>query len=139
VEVSVKIHMRGETHEVEQWLRRFGAADVTTSVEDALEAVVTDEVADRLIQRITPDARRALRFIAEHAPEAPWDDVQAHLNMDGLQAGGVMASFGFAEKAGLPRPYRNDRGRRVYFIDPEVASIVLKAIERFEDSYGQVA
>ncbi|MEK6328192.1 MAG: hypothetical protein AABM66_11820 [Actinomycetota bacterium] len=71
--------------------------------------VYTPERADELVTRITDDARRALRYLLENAPEASFEELQQHLGKDGLQVGGIMASFGFAENAGLPRPYRVDR------------------------------
>lgn len=57
--------------------------------------------------------------------------------MNGIQTGGVMASFGFAENAGIPRPYTRDRARRVYRIDPATAEVVLAALDRFENGNGQ--
>jgi hypothetical protein len=48
--------------------------------------------------------------------------------VQGTHLGGVMASFGFAEKAGVPRSYRKDDTRRLYIIEPGVAAAVLAAL-----------
>ena len=143
LQVTVNIQMEGTADEVQEWLFRLGGrigeAGTVEAEPTKVEAVYTPQIADRLIRRVTNDARRALRFIAENAPEVPWEEVQEHLGISGIQIGGVMASFGFAENAGIPRPYRNDPGRRVYVIEPSVASVMLEAIERFENQHGQAA
>jgi hypothetical protein len=86
-----------------------------------------------LVGRITTRAREALEFMMANAPETSFDELQEQLGMTGVQVGGVMASFGFAENAGLPRPYRVDRDRRRYLVDPEIAPVLLEAAERYDD------
>ena len=143
MEVTFDIQMRGTAEEVEQWLGRLGAPAVVPGTAGADAGVsgpvLTDDQADRLISRITDDARKALRYIAEHEPEVSWEAVQEHLGIGGIQIGGVMASFGFAENAGIPRPYRKDRSQRTYSIDPATAEVVLSAIDRYENRHGQAA
>ena len=92
----------------------------------------TSEVADQLLARITSDARRALKYLATHAPAVSFEQLQEHMQIGGVAIGGVMASFGFAENAGLPRPYQVDRGQRLYLIDPAIAAVVLAAFERYD-------
>jgi hypothetical protein len=89
-------------------------------------------MAERLIRRISPRAREALWHMARSAPSITFKELQDELDLDGLGLGGVLASFGFAERAGLPRPYEADHSRREYLIDPKVATVVLDAFEVFE-------
>ena len=140
----VVIELDGSADEIEAWLRRLADGEtasvtVPASPAEEPEQPYTPVVADQLVRRISPEARRAVRYIAENAPEVSWADVQRHLGRNGVQIGGVMASFGFAENAGIPRPYQNDRARRVYRMDPYVASAILDAVDRFEKRSGQTA
>jgi hypothetical protein len=121
--------MIGPADEVERRLRLFvnGSTEpVQTAV--SVESVYSAALAGELVERITDDARKALLFIAENGPQVSLDAVQEHLGMDGTRLGGVMASFGFAEKSGLPRPFRKDGTRRLYIIEPEVAASVIAAL-----------
>jgi len=135
--VKVVIEVDGSSDEVEGWLSRFALSRNGTSVNAAIATprdglVWTSDLADQLVFRITDHARRALGFMAASAPEISFKEIQTLMNMDGVRMGGVLASFGFAERAGLPRPYRADRERRRYLMDVEVAEVILEAIERLE-------
>lgn len=81
-----------------------------------------------LITRVSPRAREALVFIAEHAPEVPFDEVLQHLGLDGRGTAAVMKSVGTALKVmGAPPVLDRDYQRRVYLIDPELARAVIRA------------
>src|SRR4051812_34404634 len=120
MKMKVTIEVDGTAEEVERWMARFNLrdGDGVSTQESAVDGEVewSPQNADRLVQRITVDARKALQYLMENAPEVFFEDLQTHLGMNGIQMGGVMASFGFAERAGLPRPYRVDRERRRYVI-----------------------
>ena len=143
MKMKVTIEVEGTAQEVERWMARFNLRDgeAVPSEEIAVGGEVTwsPQIADRLVQRITADARKALLYLMENAPEVFFEDLQDHLGMNGIQAGGVMASFGFAKRAGLPRPYKVDRERRRYVIDPEITPILLEAVARYEERHGRAA
>src|SRR4051812_29657164 len=124
--MRVSIELEGSPAEVAPYLVRLGAAADSTTTGSRAQSRDdwTSAQADELVERITPGARRALRLFMENAPEVSFDDLQGHLGMSGVQVGGVMASFGFAENAGMARPYRVDRDRRRYLIDPEIAPVL---------------
>ena len=131
--ISVTIQVNGTADEVRDALQRLGLSRAALLDGGATaDGAITPELADRIVRGVKPDARRVLRFIAENAPEVSWDAVQQHMKMSGVRIGGVMASFGFAEKRGLPRPYVNDPEQRVYKISPKTASSMLDAIRRLE-------
>ena len=134
--VRLTLEMEGTSEEVSAWLNRLGGQAGAADGAGSASETFAPAIADQLVRRITDDARRALRFIAENAPEVSWEDVQEHLGVTGIQIGGVMASFGFAENAGITRPYSKDRARRVYTIDPHTAEVVLEALDRFENGSG---
>jgi hypothetical protein len=125
--IKVTIEVQGPEGEVRQWMARFGAADGRGSA-----TTWTPELADRLVTRISDRAREALRYMARGAPTIDFHDLQSELDVDGLGLGGILASFGFAERKGLPRPYRVDRERREYHMDPSTADAMLEAIDRYE-------
>lgn len=121
--VKVTIEVDGAQEEVERWLSRFGLAQ---GASDAIEW--TPELADRLIRRISERARGALAYMADEAPAVSFEDLQKELDVTGVELGGILASFGFAERAGIPRPYEVDHERREYRMDPAVATIITNAI-----------
>jgi hypothetical protein len=135
--MRVSIELEGPPAEVAPYLARLGvAAESTTQAGRSAEAEGdrwTPALADELVGRITTGAREALEFMMANAPETSFDELQEHLGMTGVQVGGVMASFGFAENAGFPRPYRVDRDRRRYLVDPAIAPVLLEAVERYEE------
>lgn len=139
MQMKVTVEMNGPADEIERRLRLLvGGPSEPTAV--SVEPVYSARVAAELVERITDDARRALRYIAENGPQVPLDDVQAQLGMDGIHLGGVMASFGFAEKAGIPRPFRKDGTRRLYMIEPATAAAALAALAALgEDNSAQAA
>jgi hypothetical protein len=137
VNIKVHIELEGNTAEVEAWLARFGSLTGTDGMATRAESADTDgewtpELADRLIERITEKARMALWHIAANAPEISFEELQKEMRMGGISIGGVLASFGFAKNAGLPRPFRVDRERRRYIVEPRVAEIMIDAIRRYE-------
>jgi len=134
VNVRLLLEADGTEEEVSSWLRRLGEVSQVTHVPgtDSPESQWTLSVADEVVRRISPQARKTLRFLMTHAPAVSYEDAQAFMKMDGVTMGGVMASFGFAERAGLPRPYVSDRRARLYRVDPATAKTVLEALDRFE-------
>jgi hypothetical protein len=53
------------------------------------------------------------------------------MNLSGVGLGGVMASFGAAQRAGFPRPFVVDRVGRLYHMNPSTAALFLEALERW--------
>ena len=93
----------------------------------------TPRRADRLLSQITDNARLALAAICEEAPEVPFETVQERIGLDGIRTGGTMASIGFAvRRMSAPDPLVRDYNRRVYIIEPNVARVLLEAIERYQ-------
>lgn len=85
----------------------------------------------RLVRDIRPDARRALRFIAEGAPAVQVDALAAELGKEpGPALAGTLASIGWWLKKHPDAPVKpfQKSGTR-YEIDPELARIVLDAYE----------
>jgi hypothetical protein len=142
VEVEATLKFTGPAEDVEMWLRRVvtPTGRLVTDVDDGDSSPVwTAELAEQLVSGISPEARRALRFMAEGAPEVTRAALFAHLGMNGIQVGGVLASFGFAVNRGLPRPYTQDNARRTYSVDPAVAPVLLAALDRNEQRNGRAA
>jgi hypothetical protein len=87
------------------------------------------------------DAAEVVRYLAAHAPEVSYDEVAAHLGavkglsepVDGKVLGGAMSSGGHAANA-IPgvkgQPIDRDHARRVYVIDPRVASVLAEELGR---------
>jgi hypothetical protein len=128
--VKVVIELDGNAEEVRGWLARLGlpASDREVSLKSPYESVWSPALMGQLVERISGKARDALRVMAEGAPEVSFEQVQDALGVDGLGLGGVLASFGFAERAGLPRPYKVDKSARRYFMDEKVAQLALDAL-----------
>lgn len=97
---------------------------------DALGGVAHD------LSLVTPLARKALRFIAEHAPTVPFDLVAEHLAVSTRELSGSMSSFGRSAPS-VRTLYRSDYNRREYQIEPEAASLILDAMELSKSSDGQ--
>jgi hypothetical protein len=140
--IKVVIELDGTSSEIEEWLSRFGVARETTELRHhavgmpALERGGdgwSEDRAERLVRRITPMAREALYVMANESPSVSFGELQTQLGITGVQLGGVLASFGFAENAGFPRPYHVDKRNRRYLIEPEVAQLFINAINEFED------
>lgn len=68
--------------------------------------------------------------MTQHAPALSFDELQKEMGLDGLGLGGVLASVGFAERAGFGRPYVANRATREYEMDPAVAKVVADEIQR---------
>jgi hypothetical protein len=140
--IKVTIELDGTTAEVGEWLKRFGITDsepypiaVEAQPRPALASGEPSTLqAERLVRRITKGAREALWHIANHAPEISFDELQAQMSVDGVQLGGIMASFGFAENVGLSRPFRVDKRNRRYLIDEEVAALFLPVLREQDQS-----
>lgn len=133
MELKVTVEMVGPPDEVAGHLRLLaGGLTEQTGTSTPVEPGYSAELVEELVERITDDARKALLFIAQNGPQVSMNAVQEHLGMDGIRLGGVMASFGFAEKAGIPRPFRKDGNRRLYLIEPAVAATVTAVLG---DSY----
>jgi hypothetical protein len=56
--------------------------------------------------------------------------VRKALGVKGEGLGGTLASFGFAERRGVRKPYYSDRDERVFRMDPELAHEVLAELKR---------
>jgi hypothetical protein len=140
MDLKITIEISGSPAEVDERLRRFaGDVPIAVGVSHGDAAVYSADDADRLVRRITPDARRVLAYIASHAPNVGFDEVQDTLGIDSRRMGGVTAPIGFAVRAGLPRPYEQDYSARLYIMEPEVASTLLAALDRLPNNYDQAA
>jgi hypothetical protein len=130
--VKVVIELDGSADEVEKWLARLAplstAPQFTQKREDGTREW-TPELMDQFVNRISDKARDALWVMAKHAPQVSFEEIQDELDVDGRSLGGILASFGFAERAGLPRPYKVDKAARRYFIDPGVAKLAIAALD----------
>lgn len=132
--IKVTIEVDGTADDVAAWLSKLpggtGSLKTVTSFEDW-----DDVLADRLVGRVSDRAREALAIIADHTVEVggpiPFQKLQHAMAVDGVQLGGVFASFGFAERAGIPKPFETDHERRVYTMDPRVARLIVEAIIRY--------
>jgi len=140
--MKVTIELDGSSAELGRTLRLMG--DGLESEDAEFEAPSSDKEngsagwwtprrADRLIREITNNARLALAAICEEAPEVSFETVQERIGLDGIKTGGTMASIGFAvRRMRAPEPLVRDYNRRVYIIEPNVARVLLEAIERSE-------
>jgi hypothetical protein len=93
----------------------------------------------RFVNQIAPNARHALRAIADETIEsgtAPDSDrVRSRMNLgtdEHNRLGGMLTSVGFAVKrTDLPRPYADRWGgtRQIYEMDPEVAETLRRILD----------
>ena len=127
--IRVTLEVDGPADEVTAWL-----AKLPSSAGASVSATVwTPELAKRLIRRVSDKAATALAIMSDHAPVISFEQLQGEMELDGIRIGGVLASFGFAENAGFPRPYTVDREQRVYIMDPDVARVINEAFADEDD------
>lgn len=95
--------------------------------------------ADDFVRQIQPNARRALGIVAKHAPEVPFDTVQQEMGAElglgkplgGIPLSGMLASVGFAKRRmKAPDPFTRDYGKRVYLMDPAVATLLTSSLAK---------
>jgi hypothetical protein len=114
-------------------LERSGAAPVTYLTRDSSGSTDTDQVvwyrlhARRFLDELTPDAARALLYIADHAPTVGIRTMSEALGLGtGTSLAGKMASIGWAvRRLDAPAPFQRTRDR--YEIEPEVAEALRAA------------
>lgn len=119
--------------------------DGTTSDadDDYLPARWTRRRLRRLVEWLdNSDAAVALRYIAEHAPAVPLEEVFAHMadhtgipGFDGKAMGGRMSAIGFARNhigGGVGPVYDTDYGTRKYRIDERLAAAILEEMAAFQ-------
>jgi hypothetical protein len=98
----------------------------------------TVEYAVSYLRRLAPSARKGLRYIAQHAPQLPFEAVIEETGAaSGYALGGMMSSLGSNMKhvpEGLPLPAVS-RGE-YYFMDQEVAAVFRSAFERLAETDG---
>ena len=85
--------------------------------------------APSFLERLTPEAFRAVSFVAAHAPRVPVADLARELQKKpGPQLAGTLASIGYSWKAlGAPQaPFR--RVRTQYEMDPDLAGVLRDAL-----------
>jgi hypothetical protein len=92
----------------------------------------SSELAERLVSRISREARRALWVMATQGPAIPFERLKAQLGKTGFQMGGIMSSFGFAKNAGIPEPFVWDRAAEAYVIDIDTGAILRDALAQYE-------
>jgi hypothetical protein len=132
--IKVTIEVNGPPDDVAAWLAQLPQDGPATHVRRTeYEEEWTPERARELVERISPRARQALRHMALASPEPiAFKKLQSRLRTNGVGLGGILASFGFAEKAGIPKPYTVDRGRRIYWVAPAVAPMLLEALDEVD-------
>jgi hypothetical protein len=133
VQVKVTIELVGEESEIAPAL--VGLSELLSGVsqepDEHESSWWTPERADKFVRDLKPGALHALRVIAAGAPKAPIAHVQRDMKRLGfpLTPGGLSA-IGFAvRRHGSPAPFVRDGYQRAYVMDPEVAEVVLAAIE----------
>jgi hypothetical protein len=132
VDIRVTIEIQGSPAEVAAWLSQLPGNGVTANVAVKPSDVEwTPELATRFVQRISPRAREAVWHMTQHAPTISFTELQDAMQTNGLGLGGILASVGFGEKAGIPRPYVANHVTREYEMDPTVAEVVAEALEAF--------
>jgi hypothetical protein len=124
--IKVTIEIDGPSADVAAWLAQLPKDGMNVS--SASDWSV--ELMEALVRRISPRAREVLWHIADSAPSISFEELQDELKIDGVKLGGVLASFGFAERAGIPRPYTANRTTRQYEMDPDVARLALDALRK---------
>src|SRR4051812_36539625 len=138
---EVTITVEGDESAVMRWLQRLAesetGASASVSNSGRHPTQWTPDVAYALVDRITVNARRVLWYLMKHPPTVAYEDLQDHMELGGPELGGVMASFGYAEKAGLPRPFSVDRTSRRYTVDPAVTRVFLEALARHEERWHE--
>ena len=85
--------------------------------------------APSFLERLTPEAFRAVSFVAAHAPRVPVADLAREIEKKpGPQLAGTLASIGYSWKAlGAPQaPFR--RVRTHYEMDPDLAAVLRGAL-----------
>ena len=82
------------------------------------------------LDELTPDALRAVLFVAERAPTVPIDTLSRELALGkGPALAGKLASIGWAvRRLSAPAPFRRVRDR--YEMEPEVAAAIRAARQR---------
>jgi hypothetical protein len=82
------------------------------------------------LDELTPDALRAVLFVADHAPSVPIETLSGELELGkGPALAGKLASIGWAvRRLSAPAPFRRVRDR--YEMEPEVAAAVRSARPR---------
>jgi hypothetical protein len=97
----------------------------------------TPELADQLVARISGNARKCLQLIAHAAPALSFEKMKLELDKSGPQIGGIMSSFGFARRAGIPEPFDWDGITQSYVMDPGTADVIKSALSRFPSAAGR--
>ena len=82
------------------------------------------------LDELTPDALRAVQFVADHAPTVPIETLSRELALGkGPALAGKLASIGWAvRRLSAPPPFRRVRDR--YEMEPEVAAAIRAARQR---------
>ncbi len=94
---------------------------------DAAAAAWYQEHAGAFLDELTPDAMRAVQFVASRAPTVSIETLSRELKMGtGPALAGKLASIGWAvRRLGAPAPFRRVRER--YEIEASVAEAILAA------------
>jgi hypothetical protein len=124
--------------------RRVREEDAGVAVEMELsgEEIVggwSDQLLYPLIAEVKPNAREVVRYIAGHAPEVPFGQVQKYFAdhathpIPTSNIGGTMTSVSSACRHLNPhsafKPVERDTKRQVYVVDPDVAAGFTRAFE----------
>lgn len=84
----------------------------------------------RYVLQLKPTARKVLRAIAESAPEATMEAVQAVAGLESAQFAGSMSSFGFAvnnTRGVYEKPFT--KSGQIYSMTAPVATLVLQVLD----------
>jgi hypothetical protein len=109
--------------------------------DDYLPGKWTQRKLRRFVREITDDSAVAVRFMAEHAPSVPIDDVLEFMgehtgikDFSGKHMGGRMSSVGFSQN-GMPgvtsKIYDTDYKNRNYRMNKEIAEALIEALDYY--------
>ncbi len=115
--------------------RLFGAKNVRVVGRVDADSGWNQERAAQFVAELRAPALVALRHIAEGAPKVGVAHVQAQMAKAGLPTTpGTLSSIGFAvRRLGIPSPFTRDGYQRAYLMDPNVASLLLTALDAEEE------
>lgn len=114
--------------------RVFGEKNVRVVGRATTDSEWDEERAAQLVAELRAPALVALRHIAEGAPKVGVAHVQAHMAKAGLPTTpGTLSSIGFAiRRLGFPPPFTRDGYQRAYLMEPDVAGLLLTALDAEE-------
>lgn len=121
---GMRVILEGTSREMREF---FAGAAIPATADTGLEP----QAVSAELSQITSNARIALRFICEHAPQIGFDAVAERVGVTTKVLSGNMSSL-WNSAPTIAGVLDRDYGKRVYLIDPSDAKIVLEAFETLE-------